>query len=124
MADGPHIRACVIPDLNTRIIDLALDVDEQGLKICSMREAAIINNRAEDQIDTNIGDKLKTTSVPIVLRKRTMCERLTVISSIKAKNKEKENIKKENSFNINWSLKKPVPIMQRKFLLYQLALTG
>ena len=122
MADEPEVRACIIPNLNTRIIELALDINEQLLIICPLRESATLEKRAESLIKSTISEKVNKATVPIALRKRVMCERLAILKT--DDNIIKEDIKKKNVFDISTYATNPVPIMRRKLLLYQWTLAG
>lgn len=122
MADEPEVRACIIPNLNTRIIELALDINEQLLIICPLRESATLEKRAESLIKSTISEKVNKATVPIALRKRVMCERLAILKT--DDNIIKEDIKKKKVFDISIYADNPVPIMRRKLLLYQWTLAG
>ena len=122
MADEPEVRACIIPNLNTRIIELALDINEQLLIICPLRESATLEKRAESLIKSTISEKVNKATVPIALRKRVMCERLAILKT--DDNIIKEDIKKKKVFDISTYATTPVPIMRRKLLLYQWTLAG
>ena len=122
MADEPEVRACIIPNLNTRIIELALDINEQLLIICPLRESATLEKRAESLIKSTISEKVNKATVPIALRKRVMCERLAILKT--DDNIIKEDIKKKKVFDISTYATNPVPIMRRKLLLYQWTLAG
>ena len=122
MADEPEVRACIIPNLNTRIIELALDINEQLLIICPLRESATLEKRAESLIKSTISEKVNKATVPIALRKRVMCERLAILKT--DDNIIKEDIKKKKVFDITTYADNPVPIMRRKLLLYQWTLAG
>ena len=122
MADEPEVRACIIPNLNTRIIELALDINEQLLIICPLRESATLETRAESLIKSTISEKVNKATVPIALRKRVMCERLAILKT--DDNIIKEDIKKKKVFDISTYATNPVPIMHRKLLLYQWTLAG
>ena len=122
MADEPEVRACIIPNLNTRIIELALDINEQLLIICPLRESANLEKRAESLIKSTISEKVNKATVPIALRKRVMCERLAILKT--DDNIIKEDIKKKKVFDITTYADNPVPIMRRKLLLYQWTLAG
>lgn len=122
MADEPEVRACIIPNLNTRIIELALDINEQLLIICPLRESATLEKRAESLIKSTISEKVNKATVPIALRKRVMCERLAILKT--DDNIIKEDIKKKKVFDISTYADNPVPIMRRKLLLYQWTLAG
>lgn len=122
MADEPEVRACIIPNLNTRIIELALDINEQLLIICPLRESANLEKRAESLIKSTISEKVNKATVPIALRKRVMCERLAILKT--DDNIIKEDIKKKKVFDITTYADNPVPIMRRKLRLYQWTLAG
>ena len=122
MADEPEVRACIIPNLNTRIIELALDINEQLLIICPLRESANLEKRAESLIKSAISEKVNKATVPIALRKRVMCERLAILKT--DDNIIKEDIKKKKVFDITTYADNPVPIMRRKLRLYQWTLAG
>ena len=131
MSNRPEIRTCIIPNPNTKILDLALDPNDQDFVLNSLRECASHDNRAELQIDTNIENNIKKATVPIALRKRAMCDRLDII---KTQNKEpqenkiiakqEKEIEPQKNINIEIIIKNPMPIMRRKFLLYQWSLAG
>ena len=99
MADEPEVRACIIPNLNTRIIELALDINEQLLIICPLRESATLEKRAASLIKSTISEKVNKATVPIALRKRVMCERLAILKT--DDNIIKEDIKKKKVFDIS-----------------------
>ena len=122
MADEPEVRACIIPNLNTRIIELALDINEQLLIICPLRESATLEKRAESLIKSTISEKVNKATVPIALRKRVMCERLAILKT--DDNIIKEDIKKKKVFDFSTYATNPAPIMRRKLLLYQWTLAG
>ena len=134
MTEEPVIRACIIPNLNTRFLELDLDANDQYFLLYSFRESASFENRAELLVDTNIENKIKDNIVPIALRKRAMCERLEILKTTESKKNALEKTKSESkpditserkkglSFEI--SIKNPMPIIRRKFLLYQWSLAS
>lgn len=113
MSRGIHIRESVIPDISVKLLDLYLSEDENEFYLPrTQRVKGGLEYGADLVLQTHIKkciEKDCSQTLPLVLRKKQLLEKIS-----KTKEQPAESKKIEDLFT-----DKKVPIIMRKYLLYQ-----